>query len=89
MAVFAATGGGFDLLTFELDEIPIDTAETVESTAERISLVAGDETWEILGSDFTPVGEDVLPESGHHAHRRGGVDARGSVELREERGGGA
>jgi Ca2+-binding RTX toxin-like protein len=61
MTVFAVTAGAFDIETLDLGEI---TFESVDSTAGRITLFDGDTTWDALGFDFDPVGEDVLPTTG-------------------------
>jgi Ca2+-binding RTX toxin-like protein len=61
MTVFAVTAGAFDIETLDLGAI---TFESVDSTAGRITLFDGDTTWDALGFDFDPVGEDVLPTTG-------------------------
>ncbi len=61
MAVFVVQTGGFDVDTFELADIVLDT---VSSTSDVITAVDGDTVWYLYGSDFAPVGEGVLPTTG-------------------------
>ena len=61
MTVFAVTAGAFDIETLDLGTI---TFESVDSTTGVITLFDDDTTWDALGFDFDPVGEDVLPTTG-------------------------
>jgi len=81
MTVFAVTTGAFDADAFDLAELDF---ERFDSTPERVTLVDGETTWEIVGFDFAPFGEGVVPETGFAQLIRTSSPEQGFVSFPDE-----